>query len=106
MDGNVLQSESNLHNPAMIAPYVYGALTLTSALSPTAPFPKEKPRLVLASVLAAGLAVSLFTTSAMVMKGTTAGIGLGFFTDPLLWRGLDYLNKNYPNWQKLLEIRK
>ncbi|KAL9601571.1 MAG: hypothetical protein Q9219_002405 [cf. Caloplaca sp. 3 TL-2023] len=76
-----------------------------NALSPTAPFPKEKPRLVLASVLVGILAVSLFTSSAMVMKGTTAGIGFGFFSDPLLWRGLDWLNKNYPDWQKLLEIR-
>ncbi|KAL8763452.1 MAG: hypothetical protein Q9184_000760 [Pyrenodesmia sp. 2 TL-2023] len=76
-----------------------------NALSPTPPFPKEKPRLVLASVLVAGLAVSLFTTSAMVMKGTTFGVGAGFFSDPLIWRGLDWLNKNYPNWQKLLEIR-
>lgn len=40
------------------------------------------------------------------MKMVTGGIGFGFFSDPLLWRGLDYLNKNYPNWQKLLEIRK
>lgn len=77
-----------------------------SALSPTPPFPKEKPRLVLTSVVAGALAVSLFTTSAMVIKGTTFGIGLGFFSDPLIWRGLDWLNKNYPNWQKLLELRK
>ncbi|KAL8934208.1 MAG: hypothetical protein Q9216_006025 [Gyalolechia sp. 2 TL-2023] len=76
-----------------------------NALSPTPPFPQEKPRLILASVLVAGLAVSFFTTSAMVMKGTTAGVGVGFFSDPLIWRGLDWLNKNYPNWQKLLEIR-
>ncbi|KAL9027806.1 MAG: hypothetical protein Q9196_003727 [Gyalolechia fulgens] len=76
-----------------------------NALSPTPPFPTERPRLVLASVLVAGLAVSLFTTSAMVMKGTTAGIGVGFFSDPLVWKGLAWLNQNYPNWQKLLEIR-
>ncbi|KAL8868900.1 MAG: hypothetical protein Q9174_004679 [Haloplaca sp. 1 TL-2023] len=76
-----------------------------NALSPTAPFPKEKPRLILASVLVPGVAVSLLTTSAMFMRMTTFGVGVGFFSDPLIWRGLDWLNTNYPNWQKLLEIR-
>ncbi|KAL9020838.1 MAG: hypothetical protein Q9185_001909 [Variospora sp. 1 TL-2023] len=76
-----------------------------NALSPTAPFPKEKPRLILASAFVGVLAVSLFTTSAMVMKGTTFGFGAGFFSDPLLWRGLDWLNRNYPDWQKKLELR-
>ena len=76
-----------------------------SALSPTPPFPQETPRLRLAGVLVPAVAVGLLTTSAMFMKMTTAGIGFGFFGDPLIWRGLDLLNKNFPNWQKLLEIR-
>ncbi|KAL8692949.1 MAG: hypothetical protein Q9218_002126 [Villophora microphyllina] len=76
-----------------------------NALSPTPPFPKERPRLILASVLVPGVAVSLLTTSAMFMRMTTFGVGVGFFSDPLIWRGLDWLNRNYPNWQKLLEIR-
>jgi len=59
----------------------------------------------LAAVLVPIVGVSLLTTSEMAMRGLSAGVGLGFFTDPLLWRGLDYLNKNYPNWQKLLELR-
>lgn len=42
----------------------------------------------------------------MFMKMNTFFFGFGFFSDPLLWRGLDWLNKTYPNWQKLLEIRK
>jgi hypothetical protein len=42
----------------------------------------------------------------MFMKATYAGVGFGFFGDPLIWRGLDLLNKKFPNWQKLLEIRK
>ncbi|KAI4278492.1 MAG: hypothetical protein LQ337_000975 [Flavoplaca oasis] len=76
-----------------------------NALSPTPPFPKEKPRLTLAAVLAPALAVSLITTSAMFMKMAQLGVGVGFFSDPLIWRGLDWLNKNYPDWQKLLQIR-
>ena len=41
----------------------------------------------------------------MAMRSASAAFGLGFFTDPLVWRGLDWLNKTYPNWQKLLELR-
>ncbi|KAL9638361.1 MAG: hypothetical protein Q9164_001593 [Protoblastenia rupestris] len=76
-----------------------------NALSPTKPFPQEKPRLTLAGVMAPMLAVSLVTSSAMFMKMLTAGIGFGFFGDPLIWRGLDLLNKKFPDWQKLLELR-
>ncbi|KAH8597295.1 hypothetical protein B0O99DRAFT_508417 [Bisporella sp. PMI_857] len=76
-----------------------------NALSPTAPFPKEKPRLKLAAVLAPILLVSLFTTSYMFYKMNGLLIGFGFFADPLIWRGLSSLNRRYPNWQKFLEIR-
>lgn len=57
-------------------------------------------------MLVPAVAVSLLTTSAMFMKMNTLIIGASFFGDPLIWRGLDWLNKTYPNWQKLLEIRK
>jgi hypothetical protein len=42
----------------------------------------------------------------MFMKGLTFGIGIGFFGDPVISRGLNWLNANFPNWQKLLEMRK
>ena len=57
-------------------------------------------------MLAPAIAISLLTTSAMFMKMNTLIVGAGFFGDPLIWRGLDWLNKNYPDWQKLLELRK
>ena len=76
-----------------------------NALSPTSPFPHEKPRLVLASALVPILAVSLFTTPAIFMKMTNAVVGFGFFGDPLIWKGLDFLNRKVPDWQKYLEIR-
>lgn len=41
----------------------------------------------------------------MFMKGLTFGIGFGFFGDPITSRGLALLNRNFPNWQKLLELR-
>ena len=40
------------------------------------------------------------------MKATYAGVGFGFFGDPLIWRGLDLLNRKVPNWQKYLELEK
>lgn len=32
--------------------------------------------------------------------------GFAFFGDPLTWRAIAYLNRKYPNWQKLLELQK
>lgn len=90
----------------MVAIFLVVADVCHSALSPTPPFPQETPRLKLAGILVPAVAVGLLTTSAMFMKMTSAIFGFGFFGDPLIWRGLDLLNKNFPHWQKLLEIRK
>lgn len=76
-----------------------------NALSPTPPFPKDAPRIKLAAVLAPILLISLFTTSYMFTKINGFVVGFGFFGDPLIWRGLSYLNRKFPHWQKLLEIR-
>lgn len=74
-------------------------------LDPTPPFPKNKYHYRLAAVVAPLLLVSLFVTSYMFMKGLTFGVGFGFFGDPIIWRGLEFLNRKIPNWQKLLELR-
>lgn len=76
-----------------------------NALSPTAPFPEHRPRIILASCLAPLLLISLFTSSYMFMKANGFFAGFGFFGDPVIRRGLSYLNRQYPHWQKLLEIR-
>jgi hypothetical protein len=76
-----------------------------NALSPTAPFPKEAPRIKLAAVLAPIFLISMFTNSYMFMKMNGLFVGFGIFADPLIWRALSYLNKEFPHWQKLLEIR-
>ena len=39
------------------------------------------------------------------MKANGFLVGAGFFGDPIIWRGLAYLNREFPHWQKLLEIR-
>lgn len=41
----------------------------------------------------------------MFTKGVTFAIGFGFFGDPVIQRGLVFLNRKFPNWQKLLELR-
>ncbi|KAI0969028.1 hypothetical protein F4678DRAFT_440689 [Xylaria arbuscula] len=78
---------------------------LSNALSPTPPFPQETPRIRLASLIAPLLIVSLFTTSYLFVKGATFGVGFGFFGDPVITRGLRWLNRQYPHWQKILEMR-
>jgi len=76
-----------------------------NALSPTPPFPQETYRLRIGALVVPLFAISIFVTSYMFMKGVTFGIGFGFFGDPVISRGLTWLNKTFPNWQKLLEIR-
>ncbi|KAF3764182.1 hypothetical protein M406DRAFT_277672 [Cryphonectria parasitica EP155] len=76
-----------------------------NALSPTPPFPRTVYRLRLALLLVPVFCMSLVTTSYMVTKGTTFGIGFGFFGDPVISRGLALLNRQFPHWQKLLELR-
>ena len=77
-----------------------------NALSPTPPFPRETSRLRIATLVLPLLGVSLFTTSYMFTKAVTLGIGFGFFGDPIITPGLNWLNKTFPNWQKMLEMRK
>ncbi len=79
---------------------------LLSALSPTPPFPKDTARMRLAGVLVPAVAIALVTTSSMFMKMTTFFVGAGFFGDPVFWRALDLLNRNIPNWQQYLELRR
>lgn len=88
-----------------IADITDGWERFANALSPTAPFPKDKPRLKLAGCLVPVLLASIFTSSYMFVKMNGLIVGVGFFADPLIWRGLSYLNREFPHWQKLLEIR-
>jgi hypothetical protein len=80
--------------------------TVSSALSPTPPFPKDTARVKLATALLPLLYISFKVTGAMVVKGTTFGIGFGFFADPIIWRVAIWLNRKFPHWQKFLELRK
>ncbi|EOA82868.1 hypothetical protein ACJQWK_04803 [Exserohilum turcicum] len=74
-------------------------------LNPTPPFPTNKFHFRLAAVVAPLVLVSLFVSSYVFMKGVTFGVGFGFFGDPAIQRGLALLNRKFPHWQKLLELR-
>lgn len=76
-----------------------------NALSSTPPFPRNTYRARIALLLVPLLGISLFTTSYMFMKGVTFGVGFGFFGDPVISRGLGLLDRKFPHWQKLLELR-
>jgi hypothetical protein len=74
-------------------------------LNPTPPFPTNKYHLRLAVAITPLVLASLFVSSYMFMKGVTFGVGFGFFGDPVIQRGLALLNREFPHWQKLLELR-
>ncbi|KAK6585288.1 hypothetical protein PZA11_002015 [Diplocarpon coronariae] len=76
-----------------------------NASSSTTPFPKDKPRIKLAAVLAPIFLVSVFTSSYMFTKIINLLLGFGFLADPVIWRAAAYLNKKFPQWQKLWGIR-
>ncbi|KAF3937815.1 hypothetical protein ABW19_dt0206439 [Dactylella cylindrospora] len=78
---------------------------LGNALSPAPPFPQRAPRIRLAGVLVPVLLGSFCVTSYMMIKGLGFGIGFAFFGRPAIDRGINILNKNFPHWQKLLELR-
>lgn len=76
-----------------------------NALTPVPPYPKDLYKFRLAGLVVPILAMGFFVTSYMFMKGITFGIGFGFFGDPVIQPGLRWLNKEFPHWQKLLELR-
>ncbi|GKT66145.1 hypothetical protein ColTof3_13484 [Colletotrichum tofieldiae] len=76
-----------------------------NALSPTPPFPQQRPRIILASILLPMLLGSLLTTSYMLVKGTGFMVGFTFFGDPIIQRGLVFINRTYPHWKKYVELR-
>ncbi|KIX03281.1 uncharacterized protein Z518_06833 [Rhinocladiella mackenziei CBS 650.93] len=77
---------------------------LANALSPTPPFSSTK-RLQLGAALVPLFLWSLVTKPPWVMKGSTFFAGFVFFSDPLMRRGIEWLNRNIPDWPKYLEMR-
>ena len=76
-----------------------------NALNPTTPFPRQKPRLILAACLVPVILGSYFSTAYMVVKGMGFAAGFGFFGDPIITPTMDYVNTNFPHWQRYLQLR-
>ncbi|KAF3353318.1 hypothetical protein VdG1_08455 [Verticillium dahliae VDG1] len=76
-----------------------------NALSPTAPFHTHRPRLILASVLLPLFFASLLVTPHMAAKGFGFIIGFSFFGDPVIQRGIAFVERKVPDWQKYIELR-
>ncbi|KAK9850883.1 hypothetical protein MYU51_011509 [Penicillium brevicompactum] len=76
-----------------------------NALSATAPFPQLSPRLRLAAVLVPACLASMMTSSYVLMKVSTFIFGFAFFGDPAIRRGIQYLNRRFPKWQKVIELQ-
>ncbi|KAK4120583.1 hypothetical protein N657DRAFT_658271 [Parathielavia appendiculata] len=79
---------------------------LENALSPIPFFPSEVYRLrFVAIVLPCVFGVSLFVTPYLFLKSLSFLFGCIFFGDPIISRGMAWLNRTVPNWKKLLEPR-
>lgn len=76
-----------------------------NALSPTPPFPIERPRLTLAACLLPALLLSLFVSSYMLLKGIGFGVGFVLFGDPIITPAVQFVNRTYPRWEKFVELR-
>ncbi|KAL7805885.1 hypothetical protein V8C26DRAFT_417240 [Trichoderma gracile] len=76
-----------------------------NALSPTPPFPVERPRMTLAACLLPPLLLSLYVTSYMLLKGIGFGFGFVLFGDPIITPALQFVNRTYPRWEKFTELR-
>lgn len=74
-------------------------------LSPTAPFPRRRAQLTLAACILPMLLGSWLTSSYVMLKSVGFFAGFGFFGDPVITPTLHYLNTNYPNWTKLIQLR-
>ncbi|CDM33904.1 hypothetical protein CBS147339_7691 [Penicillium roqueforti] len=101
------QSVMDIANSSM---HVIGDITDTyekmgNALSATTPFPRLSPRLRLATVLFPAFLASLMTSCYVFMKLSTLLIGLVFFGDPVIRRGVSYLNRRLPNWRKIIQLQ-
>lgn len=79
---------------------------LGNALSPTAPYQQNLPRIRLAAIL---LPVMLLTATVKVQymaRGATFGMGVAFFSQPYMSRAWQWFTTKYPNWMDFLMIQK
>ncbi|KAI5803458.1 hypothetical protein DFH27DRAFT_481765 [Peziza echinospora] len=75
-----------------------------NALSPTPPFSRKQP-LKIAAVFVPMLLASFIVTPYILMKALTFFGGVGFYSQPYINKGLNYLNTNYPGWQEKISLQ-
>jgi hypothetical protein len=78
---------------------------MENALSPMPPFPPNAALQRLAGVMAPLFFVALFVKAAWVVRGAEFLLGFLFFSQPWLSAGWRWLNRNYPDWVKLLDLQ-
>ncbi|KAL2752393.1 hypothetical protein ACRALDRAFT_1065534 [Sodiomyces alcalophilus JCM 7366] len=89
----------------MMADFVDTYERFGNALSPTTPFPQGESRLKLAGILVPAILASLVVSPYMVWKANGFSMGFAFFGGPLIQRGVSFINRKLPDWQKYLELR-
>ncbi|ROT38134.1 hypothetical protein SODALDRAFT_333903 [Sodiomyces alkalinus F11] len=89
----------------MMADFVDTYERFGNALSPTTPFPQNESRLKLAGVFVPLILASLILSPYTVWKANGFSTGFVFFGDPLIQRGLAFINRRFPHWQEYLELR-
>lgn len=80
-------------------------LTESSAISPTPPF-SRLAFLRIEAILVPLFLTSLLVPQELVYKTTGFAIGFGLFGDPIISRGLEFLDVKFPNWLEMLEPKK
>ncbi|KAI0328422.1 hypothetical protein GY45DRAFT_1347169 [Cubamyces sp. BRFM 1775] len=79
---------------------------LGNAIEPVPPFPMYTARLRLAGIFVPLLVASLVVPAALIVRGTTFAIGVAFFSQPVISRLTHHINHRFPNWRKLVELRR
>ncbi|KAL4786970.1 hypothetical protein BJX76DRAFT_319668 [Aspergillus varians] len=79
---------------------------LSNLFSPSPPFTLIGPRLQIAGILLSICLASLLMSSHVIVKAGSLIVGLAFFSDPVLTRGVDFLDRNIPDWKACLDIDK
>ncbi|KDQ62350.1 hypothetical protein JAAARDRAFT_170674 [Jaapia argillacea MUCL 33604] len=76
-----------------------------NALSPTPPFPAYIHRVRLAAIVVGALLASMVLSATIVVKTLELGIGFSVFGQPIVWRGVEWLESHIPNWRVYLDLR-
>jgi hypothetical protein len=77
-----------------------------NAFEPTPPFSKVARVRIAGAVLAPALLLSLFVNAYIVVKSAEFFFGAALFGDPVLRRGLSWLNTSFSHWRRFVDIRK